>query len=81
MARILPTDVVPAFLKAYGVTTFGDTCAPEDLTVKIWDRYGTAPKDGDVINPTGSFVAAIAFCDSCDKSIILNRDDLEAVQK
>ena len=81
MARILPTDVVPAFLDASGVTTFGDACTAEEMTVKIWDLHGTAPKDGDDIKPTGSFVAAIAFCDSCDRSVELHREELEAVQK
>jgi len=81
MARILPTDVVSAFLDTYGVTTFGDACSPEELTVKIWDIHGTAPKDGDDIKPTGSFVAAVVFCNSCDKSVELHRAELEAVQK
>jgi len=81
MARILPTEVVPGFLEAYGVTAFGDDCSADELTVKIWDRYGTAPKDDKDAEPTGSFIAAIAICESCDKSIELHRDELEAVQK
>jgi len=81
MARLLPSDVVPAFLDAHGVTAFGDACSSDELTVKIWDLYGTAPKDGEEVKPTGSFIAAVAFCDSCGKSVELHREKLEAVAK
>lgn len=81
MARILPTDVVPAFLEAYGVTEISEDCGVDQLTVKIWDKYGTAPQDGDEIKPTGSFVAAVVFCDECGKSTQLHREKLESVAK
>ena len=79
MARLLPTEVIPAFLEAYGVTEFEDVCPAEELTVKIWDKYGPAPKDGDEIKPTGPFVAVIVFCDGCDRSVQLHREQLAAV--
>ena len=80
MARILPTDVVPGFLEAYNVTEIAESCKPEQITVKIWDLYGTAPKDDSEATPTGQFIAAIVFCDDCEKSTQLHRAELEAVE-
>jgi len=80
MARILPADLVPDFLEAYNVTGLGDACPPDELTVKIWDKYGTKPDEGEE-KPTGSFVAAIVICDSCGKGVQLHRAELEAVEK
>ncbi len=78
MARILPTKSVSEFLEAYGVTTFGDDCPPEKLTIKVWDRYGTKPEDEDNAPGTGDFIAAVVFCDECSKDVELNRDDLKS---
>jgi hypothetical protein len=77
MARILPTKAIPEFLEAYGVTTFGDDCPPEKLTVKVWDKYGTTPEDQDNAPGTGQFVAAVVFCDECSKDVQVHRAQLE----
>lgn len=75
MARILPSSVNADFLSAHGVDSLGD-CAPETLTIKVWDRYGTAPKDDSSASAEGQFVAAVVICDSCDKSVELHREKL-----
>ena len=46
MARILPDNLVPNFLDAYGVTGLADDCSADQLTIKIWDKYGKKPEDG-----------------------------------
>ena len=73
MARILPAKAVPEFLRAYGVTEFGPECPPGKLIVKVWDLYGTAPKDQDNAPGTGSFVAAMVICDECSRHVELDR--------
>ena len=46
MARILPDTLVPDFLDAYGVTGLADDCSADQLTIKIWDKYGKKPEEG-----------------------------------
>jgi hypothetical protein len=75
MARILPAAVNADFLSAYKVEGMGG-CDPATLTVKVWDRWGTAPKDGDAPSGTGTFIAAVVYCPSCEKSIEVHRDQL-----
>jgi len=80
MARILPDNLVPDFLDAYGVTGLSNECSADQLTVKIWDKYGKKPNDGEE-QATGSFVAAIVLCDNCSKGVQLHREELEAVHE
>ncbi len=75
MARILPDNVNADFLATYGVEGLHD-CAPESLTIKVWDLYDTAPKEGEEITANGQYIAAVVICDSCDKSVELHRDEL-----
>ena len=79
MARILPDNLVPEFLKAYDVTDLDDECTSNQLTVKIWDKYGKKPTEGEE-KATGSFVAAIVICDDCNKGVQLHRKELESVE-
>ena len=79
MARILPDNLVPEFLKAYDVTGLDDECTPNQLTVKIWDKYSKKPTEGEE-KATGSFVAAIVICDDCSKGVQLHRKELESVE-
>ena len=75
MARILSSSVNADFLSAYKVQGLGE-CAPESLTIKVWDLYGAGPKDGDAPSGTGKFIAAVVYCDGCDKSVELDRAKL-----
>jgi hypothetical protein len=75
MARILPNTVNADFITAHGVEGMVD-CAPETLTIKVWDLYGTAPKDNNTATAEGQFIAAVVICDTCDKSVELHRDKL-----
>ena len=77
MARILPEDVNADFLTVYSVEGLPG-CAPEALTIKVWDLYGTMPKDGDTVSAEGQYIAAVVICDSCDLSVELHRDQLES---
>ena len=47
MARILRDNLVPDFLDAYGVTGLADDCSADQLTIKIWDKYGKKPEEGE----------------------------------
>lgn len=73
MARILPATTVPEFLRAYGVNELGPQCPPEKLTVKVWDLYGTKPKDEANAPGSGQFVAAVVICDECSRHVELDR--------
>ena len=73
MARILPTSVNAEFLSTYGVEGMDD-CAAESLTIKVWDKYGTAPKDDSEATAEGQYVAALVICDGCDKGVEVHRD-------
>lgn len=73
MSRILPAKAVPEFLKAYNVTELGPGCSPEKLTIKVWDLYGTKPKDEANASGVGSFVAAVVICDACSRHVDLDR--------
>ncbi len=75
MARILSNTVNADFLTAYGVDGLND-CDPASLTIKVWDLYGTAPKDGDAPSGKGTYIAAVVICDGCDKSVELHRAEL-----
>ena len=77
MARYIPTKSIPEFLEAYGVTAFGDDCPPDDLWIKVWDLYGTKPEDEDNAPGTGQFLAAIVYCEACDRNVQLGREDLD----
>ena len=80
MARILPDNLVPEFLEAYGVTDLNEACSTDQLTVKLWDKYGAKPEDG-AEEATGSFIAAIVLCDDCSTGVEVHRAQLEAVKK
>ena len=77
MSRILPENVNADFLTVYGVDKLTG-CAPEALTIKVWDLYGTKPKDGVTVSAKGQYIAAVVICDSCDLSVELHRDQLES---
>lgn len=80
MARILPDDLVPEFLDAYGVTELDEACAADQLTVKLWDKYGKTPEAG-AETAIGSYVAAIVLCDDCSMGVEVHRARLEAVKE
>lgn len=75
MARILERSVNTDFLNFYNVEGL-ENCDPAELTIKVWDRYGTVPKDGDPASAKGAFIAAIVICDTCDKGVQLDRSIL-----
>jgi hypothetical protein len=75
MARILPASANAEFLAAYKVEGMGG-CDPATLTVKVWDRWGTAPKDEAAAKGTGEFIAAVVYCKGCDKGVEVHRAQL-----
>ena len=76
MARILPQKSVAEFLAAYKVQEFDGVCPPDNLTVKVWDRYGTKPQNEADAPGTGEFIAAVVICGPCSKHITLDRQRL-----
>ena len=75
MARILPNSINADFLIEFNVEAFSQ-CEPETLTIKVWDLYGTAPKEDDTTSARGQYIAAVIICDTCNKSVELHRDQL-----
>ena len=76
MARILSNSINANFLAKFNVETLSQ-CAPEKLTIKVWDLYGTAPKEGDKVSAHGQYIAAVIICEDCNKSAELHRDQLK----
>ena len=75
MARILLNSTNADFLVKFNVEAFSK-CEPKSLTIKVWDLYGTAPKEDDKPSVSGQYVAAVIICDACNKSVELHRDQL-----
>ena len=80
MARIIPMELNAEFLKAYNVETM-TACDLSAIKIKVWDLYGTAPKDGEEIGAVGSYIAAVIYCETCDKSIELHRKQLASQER
>lgn len=73
MSRNLEPPEVAAFAKIYGVELGCKSCGSSDLTVRIYEGYGSPAKaPGGDIGP-GNLVAAIVICNACGQGVTLDR--------
>jgi hypothetical protein len=73
MSRNLEASEVETFGKIHSVEPRCSVCGSSDITVRIYEGYGSPAKavGGDLAN--GSLVAAIVICNACGHGDTLNR--------
>ncbi|MGO8831914.1 MAG: hypothetical protein ACLQE9_03745 [Roseiarcus sp.] len=76
MSRNLEASEVETFSKIHHVEPRCSVCGSSDITVRIYEGYGSPAKavGGDLAN--GSLVAAIVICNACGHGDTLNRGRL-----
>ena len=68
MSRDLNAEERARFVEMYGAGEACEGCGDKDVTVKIWEKYGSnAHEVGGDIGPSG-IVGAIVACDKCGHS-------------
>lgn len=73
MSRDLTKEEQAKFAEMYGTGSRCASCGNEDVTVKIWEKYGTdAAQIGGDISPTG-IVGALVACDACGHAETVDR--------
>ena len=78
MSRDLTAEERRAFIARYRVGATCENCGTDDVTVKIWEKYGSdAHLVGGDIGPDG-IVAAIIACDHCGNAQTVKRGQILA---
>lgn len=73
MSRDLTLDERRNFIALYGAGETCENCGTDDVTVKIWEKYGSdAHQVGGDIGPDG-IVGAIVACDHCTHAQMIDR--------
>lgn len=82
MPRRLDPKGVPEFLAHYETDESCGSCGSGNLSVTVWDHYGTQPDDGspEAKGGKGTFIAAIVVCEDCGGDLTLDRAALSAKQ-
>jgi len=74
MSRDLTPEERQRFVTIYGAGEACESCGNTDVTVKIWEKYGTdAHEVGGDIGPTG-IVGALVCCDACSHAQTIARE-------
>ena len=76
MSRNLEANEVPVFLETYGIDAACAKCGSGNLTVRIYEGYGSPAKaPGGDIGP-GTIIGAFVICADCDHGITIARPQL-----
>ena len=76
MSRDLAPEEKSTFQRLYDTGTACQACGSADITIRIWEKYGSTSKDvGGDIGPQG-IVAALVFCESCGHGQVVARDEI-----
>ncbi len=76
MSRDLAQEEKATFTKTYKTGETCEACGNKDVTIRIWEKYGTTSKDiGGDIGPEG-IVAAVIICESCGHGQTVSRADI-----
>ncbi|MDH3582390.1 MAG: hypothetical protein OEM91_17425 [Hyphomicrobiales bacterium] len=77
MSRDLTKEERDKFVDLYGTGEACKNCQTKDVTVKIWEKYGTdAFEVGGDIGPSG-IIGAIVACDACGHSETVAREHIQ----
>jgi len=73
MSRDLTAEEKQKFIELYSVEAICERCGDTDVTVKIWEKYGSdSSKIGGNIGPEG-IVGAVIACNKCGHGQTLTR--------
>ena len=76
MSRDLTAEEKQDFIQRYGIGDACEQCADTEVTVKIWEKYGsTANEIGGDISAQG-IVGAVVACDKCGHGQTLARSQI-----
>lgn len=74
MSRDLAPEEKARFQSLYETGKACEACGNTDVTVRIWEKYGSTSKEvGGDISPSG-IVAALVFCESCGHGQVVPRE-------
>lgn len=81
MSRDLAPEEHETFRGHYGTGVECEACGNTEVTIRIWEKYGTTSKEvGGDIGPDG-IVAALVVCQACGHGQVIPRGQiLEARQ-
>lgn len=80
MSRDLAPEERATFEGHYGTGEACEACGNKDVTIRIWEKYGTTSKDvGGDIGP-GGIVAAVVLCESCGHGQVVDRAHIRAAE-
>jgi len=78
MSRDLADSEKPTFVSTYGTGGRCEKCGNSDVTIRIWEAYGSPAKAvGGDIGPK-NIVAALVICDACGHGQTVPRSDILA---
>jgi hypothetical protein len=82
MPRKLPAKAVPEFCAHHALDGHCRACGSDDLSIAVYDHYGTLPKDdGPEAKPGDrTFIAALVICKACGQVLTLGRARLAQAQ-
>ena len=73
MSRDLAPEEHETFRGHYGIGAACEACGNTEVTIRIWERYGTTSKEvGGDIGPDG-IVAALVVCGACGHGQVIPR--------
>jgi hypothetical protein len=76
MSRDLTKEEQTEFAKMYGAGLACGSCGNNDVSVKIWEKFGSdAAQVGGDIGPSG-IIGALVACDLCDNAETIDRGRL-----
>ncbi|MGI9538677.1 MAG: hypothetical protein ACR2N6_00840 [Miltoncostaeaceae bacterium] len=76
MSRDLASEEHDTFRSHYGTGEACKACGNADVTIRIWERYGTTSKEvGGEIGPDG-IVAALVLCEACGHGEVIPRSQI-----
>lgn len=76
MSRDLTAEEKPTFQSLYDTGAACEACGNANVTIRIWEKYGSTSKNvGGDIGPDG-IVAGLVFCEECGHGQVIPRDQI-----
>lgn len=76
MSRDLAPEEKATFQRFYNTGSSCTSCGNTDVTIRIWEKYGSTSKEvGGDISPEG-IVSALVFCESCGHGQVVAREEI-----
>lgn len=78
MSRDLDPSEKPTFVSKYGVGERCEKCDAPDVTIRIWEAYGSPAKAVGGDTGPKNIVAALVICEGCGHGQTVARSDILA---